>query len=117
MGKTIEKTIQSDNPVLNLLDVQHDIRKIDSDNLSPVNWGWYQEGYDHEPTDGSGPASHSSYVLHHNGPQYFDYVGDNPKVASNLHGLGDFFNDVAKQALPKTGGVFYIRGGYDNNDG
>jgi len=118
MGKSIQKTIESDeNPALDLLDVQHDIQKIASDNLPPVNWAWYQEGYDHEPTDGSGPATHSSYVLHHNGPQYFGYVGDNPKVASNLHGLGDFFTAISNQALPKSGGVFYIRGGYSNNDG
>ena len=118
LGKTIQKTVESDeNPALDLLDVQHDIQKIASDNLAPVNWGWYQEGYDHEPTDGSGPATYSSYVLHHNGPQYFGYVGDNPKVASQLHGLGDFFTDISNQALPAGGGVFYIRGGYDNNDG
>jgi phospholipase C len=117
LGKTIQETIKSDeNPALDLLDVQHDILKIAGDNLEPVNWAWYQEGYDHEPTDGSGPATHSSYVLHHNGPQYFGYIGDNPKVASHLRGLGDFFADISN-ALPTNGGVFYVRGGYNNNDG
>jgi phospholipase C len=118
MGKSIKQTIASDeNPTLDLLDVQHDIAKIAGDNLPPVLWGWYQEGYDHEPTDGSQPASHSSYIVHHNGPQYFGYVGDNPTVASNLHGLADFFADVAAKRLSSGGGVFYVRGGYDNNDG
>ena len=71
--------------------MQDDIKKIASDKLPPVNWGWYQEGYDHEPTDGAGPATYASYIIHHNGQQYFGYIGDNPKVASNLHGLNDFF--------------------------
>jgi len=116
MGSNINTLIASDeNPALDLLDVQSDIKQIAAKNL-PVRWGWYQEGYDHEPTDGSGSASHSTYIVHHNGPQYFGYVGDNPKVASNLHGLGDFFTDIAADKLGKSG-VFYIRGGYGNNDG
>ena len=118
MGKSIEKIVASDeNPALDLLDVQDDIKKIASNKLPPVNWGWYQEGYDHEPTDGTGPATYASYIIHHNGPQYFGYIGDNPKVASNLHGLNDFFGAVANKQLPDNGGVFYVRGGYDNLDG
>ncbi len=117
MGRNIEKIVASDeNPALDLLDVQDDIKKIASDKLSPVNWGWYQEGYDHEPTDGSGPATFANYITHHNGPQYFGYIGDNPKAASNLHGLNDFFSDVANKRLPSSG-VFYVRGGYGNLDG
>jgi phospholipase C len=118
MGGKIDQTIQSDeNPALDLLDVQDDVKAIWSRHLNPVNWGWYQEGYDHERTDAGGEASHASYIVHHNGPQYFGYVGDNPKVASNLHGLGDFFDDVSAKNLPAQGGVFYVRGGYANNDG
>jgi len=34
----------------------------------------------------------SDYALHHNGPQYFGYLGDNPQVLNNnLHGARDFF--------------------------
>ena len=116
MGSNIDTLIQFDeNPALDLLDVQDDIKTISHKNM-PVNWGWYQEGYDHEPTDGSGPATYATYIVHHNGPQYFGYVGDNPKVASKLHGLGDFFTNIggAKLGAP---GVFYVRGGYGNNDG
>jgi phospholipase C len=92
LGRSIESIVANDeNPALVLLDVQDDIKKIASDKLPPVNWGWYQEGYDHKPTDGTGPATYDSYITHHNGPQYFGYIGDNPKVASNLHGLNDFF--------------------------
>jgi phospholipase C len=118
MGNKIEDIIKSDeNPAMDLLDVQTDIKKIVGDQLDPVAWGWYQEGYDHEPTDGGGAATHNSYIVHHNGPQYFGYIGDNPAVASNLHGLADFFADIAAKRLPDRGGVFYVRGGYNNNDG
>jgi phospholipase C len=118
MGNKIEDIIKSDqNPAMDLLDVRNDIKKIVSDKLDPVSWGWYQEGYDHEPTDGAAAATHNSYIVHHNGPQYFGYVGDNPAVASNLHGLADFFADIAAKRLPDRGGVFYVRGGYNNNDG
>jgi phospholipase C len=118
MGSNINAIIANDqNPALDLLDVQADIKKIAATDI-PVNWGWYQEGYDHEPTDGNGPATYASYITHHNGPQYFGYLGDNTQVLStNLHGLGDFITAVNNQALPSGGGVFYVRGGYGNNDG
>ncbi len=61
-------------------------------------------------------APHASYVVHHNGPQYFGYLGDNTTELGNMHGLSQFFTDVAGQKLPAQGGVFYIRGGYANND-
>ena len=118
MGKAIQKTVQSDlNPALDLVDIQNDIRTIASNKIAPTNWGWYQEGYDLEPTDTAGTASHGTYITHHNAPQYFGYVASNPKVSSNLHGLGDFYSDVAAKKLPSAGGVFYVRGGYGNNDG
>ena len=118
MGRSIEQTIKADqNPSLDLLDVQDDIRTIASNRMAPTNWGWYQEGYDHEPTDGSGAATNATYITHHNAPQYFGYVGDNTEAMSNLHGLGDFYADVSARRLPAQGGVFYVRGGYGNNDG
>src|SRR5208283_609382 len=61
---------------------------------------------------------YTGYILHHNGPQYFGYLGDNTTVqANNLHGAHDFFDAVNGAALPASGGVFYLRGGYNNNDG
>jgi phospholipase C len=118
MGNRINEIIKSDeNPALDLTDVQADINTIASKNAA-VNWGWFQEGYDHEPTDGTGPATYASYITHHNGPQYFGYLGDNTNVLShNLHGLGDFYTAINAGALPEGGGVFYVRGGYGNNDG
>ncbi len=114
MGSEIEKTVASDrNPEFDLLDVKEDIQKIAGHGAPAVNWGWYQQGYDHEPTDTSSAASHDTYVVHHNAPQYFGYVSDNPDVNDHMHGLGDFFSDVAAKRLPASG-VFYVRGGYGN---
>ncbi len=117
MGKSIKTTVASDqNPALDLLDVEKDIKTIAGDGNPPTHWGWFQEGFDAEPTDSTATPLHSTYVIHHNGPQYFGYVGDNPVVASNLHGLNDFFGAIQNQQLGSTGGVFYVRGGYGNND-
>jgi phospholipase C len=118
MGPEINNIIASDkDPTLDLMDVQDDIKTIASQNLKQVQWGWYQEGYDHEPTDGTGPATFDNYITHHNGPQYFGYVGDNPQETKHLHGLGDFFTDIQAGAISKKPGVYYVRGGYGNNDG
>ena len=114
MGAEIEKTTATDyDPGLDLKDVQQDMVKIAGHGAPAVPWGWYQQGYNHEPTDPVGIATHKQYVIHHNGPQYFGYVADNPAVSAHLHGLGDFFDDVAGKRLPATG-VFYVRGGYGN---
>jgi len=114
----INDIIKADeNPALDLADVQADIATISAKDL-PVNWGWYQEGYDHEPTDPSGTTTYATYITHHNGPQYFGYLGDNTNVLGhNLHGLGDFYTAINAGKLPAAGGVFYVRGGYGNNDG
>ena len=131
MGSNIASVIKSDpNPRADLLDVQHDIFAIATGNPA-VNWGWYQQGFNgndvsdpYEP-QGTGtpnptndPGLYTGYVLHHNGPQYFGYLADNPQVLNNnLHGAADFFSAVENRKLPADGGVFYLRGGYDNNDG
>lgn len=118
MGTEIDKIIASDqNPTLDLPDVQNDIRTIARHRVGQVNWGWYQEGYDAEPTDSPAAPLYSTYIVHHNGPQYFGYVGDNTDQQKHLHGLADFFHDIGNKALPSNGGVFYVRGGYGNNDG
>jgi phospholipase C len=118
MGSKINTVIQSDeNPALDLADVQSDIATIAAKDVA-VNWGWYQEGYDHEPTDKPGTTTYATYITHHNAPQYFGYLGDNTKVQStNLFGLADFYDTINAGKLPAGGGVFYVRGGYGNNDG
>jgi phospholipase C len=117
MGKDIRTTTAADyDPTFDLPDVHEDIEKIAGHGVSAVNWGWYQQGYDHEINDANGTASHDGYVAHHNAPQYFGYVANNPLATTHLHGLSDFFRDVAKGRLPKSG-VFYVRGGYGNIKG
>jgi phospholipase C len=122
MGNQIGNiTAQDNNPLLDLQDVQNDITKIAGDNNKPVNWAWYQEGYDKEPTDPSNAppsALHTDYIAHHNAPQYFGYEANNPsETQKHLKGLGDFYTAIKGHALPAEGGVFYIRGGYGNLDG
>jgi len=131
MGSDIKKIIATDpNPAADLLDVQQDIQEIAAFD-KPVPWGWYQQGFNANdasdpyepqgtatPNPTNNPGLNTGYVLHHNAPQYFGYLADNPQVLnSNLHGAKDFFTAVEGRTLPNGGGVFYLRGGYDNNDG
>ena len=56
----------------------------------------------------------TGYVAHHNAPQYFGYVANNPQASTHLHGLSEFFDAMCgKKQLPASG-VFYVRGGYGN---
>jgi len=118
MGNQIESITSDDlDPTLDLTDVQQDITKIAGDHNKPVNWGWFQEGYDHESTDSTSTPTYANYIAHHNGVQYFGYEANNPgETQKHLKGLGDFFTAIDANALPAEGGVFYIRGGYGNLD-
>ncbi|GAC1366290.1 MAG: hypothetical protein NVSMB44_29670 [Ktedonobacteraceae bacterium] len=102
-----------------LSDVKNDIPFIANTDQAAVPWGWYEEGYSKEPTDpNQGPTdangTHASYITHHNGPQYFGYIANNPQMSKNLHGLQDFFTAVDQKSLSSNGGVFYLKGGYKN---
>ena len=122
MGNQIMNiTAQDNNPLFDLQDVQSDLEKIAGSGYKPVNWAWYQEGYDREPTDPAGASAaelHTDYIAHHNAPQYFGYEANNPsETKKHMKGLGDFYTAVKDGALPVGGGVFYVRGGYGNLDG
>lgn len=113
-GKNVADVLSQDpNYSDDTADIQQDIPYILDFGANPVNWGWFQEGYGLESTDTDGIASHRSYVSHHNGAQYFGYISNTPGVRASMHGLTDFFTDMANNSLP-DGGVFYIRGGYKN---
>jgi phospholipase C len=112
-GELYDIVMQDKAPTTNLADVAADIDEIVGNNSLRTPWGWYEEGYDHEPTDPTSTPTHSAYVTHHNGPQYFGYVSDNPEMSASLHGLNDFFADMLYHNLPDHG-VFYVRGGYTN---
>jgi phospholipase C len=119
-------TAQDRHPATDLADVGADVETIAArDRIVP--WGWYQQGYGPEPFDGTALTEwgrdvfahappHAAYITHHNGPQYFGYIGDNPAMSAHLHGLAQFYDDVSQHRLPAQGGVFTIRGGYYNND-
>lgn len=98
-------------------DIDDDVPAIAAGQHPAVPWGWYEEGFDREPTDGPDPldanGNHASYVTHHNGPQYFGYVANNDAMRAHLHGLNDLREAIAKRALPASG-VFYVKGGYQN---
>ena len=115
-GRTLPDALKTDrHPDSNLADVQQDIPAIVKADRPAFPWGWYEEGYDREPNE-AGAATHESYIGHHNGAQYFGYVADNPAMSANLHGLGDFFTDMAAGKLPESG-LFFIRGGYTDITG
>jgi phospholipase C len=119
-GTQIKAQTSADrDPLHDLADVQQDIPAIAAHNVAALPWAWYEEGYDHEPTDpAAAPAegSHASYIGHHNGPQYFGYIANNPKISANLHGLEDFFADMVSKKLPPSG-LFFVRGGFTNLQG
>jgi len=120
-GKTLAATTKADaDPDDDLADIRRDIPAISASGKQRVAFGWYEEGYDREPTD-PGPTdaegTHASYIAHHNGPQYFGYVANNPKLRADLHGLQDFFDAIDHRTLPKAGGLFYVKGGYQNTLG
>jgi len=126
LGEDANTVAKSDTDAKrDLADVQNDIPFIASHDKPAVPFGWYEEGYGKAPTDGDSDADdddgpvdafglHASYVTHHNGPQYFGYVANNPKIREQLHGLQDFFTALDQKTLPKAGGVFYVKGGFRN---
>ena len=100
-------------------DVRDDIAFLSQSGQKAIPWAWFEEGYDKEPTDpDQGPTdangTHASYITHHNGPQYFGYIANNPDLSANLRGLQDFFAAVGQESLPSDGGVFFVKGGYQN---
>lgn len=119
MGDQIHNITAEDlDPSFDLADVQEDIVKIAGDHNKPVNWAWYEEGYDQEPTDPTTGATHADYIAHHDAPQYFGYEANNPyETKKHMKGLGDFYTAIKSKSLPSEGGVFYVRGGYGNIDG
>jgi len=93
---------------LDVDDIRDDIAVLAHGGRAPVPWGWYQEGF---TDDGSG--TYPAYVAHHNAPQYFGYIRQNPALWSRVHDLTEFFPAVAQGALGDRG-VFFVKGGYKN---
>ncbi len=124
LGSSAANTTSHDhNPAIDLTDVKNDVQFLSRLKRKSVAFGWYQEGYgdekpasgddDDDPTDAAGV--HASYITHHNGPQYFGYISNNPEMRKQLHDLGDFLKAVKNRTLPPAGGVFYVKGGEKNS--
>ncbi|MBC5824843.1 MAG: phosphoesterase [Candidatus Eremiobacteraeota bacterium] len=118
-GRSLAETAKYDrNANGDLSDIEDDIRMLGIQGVQkPIPWGWYEEGYGNERNDGADPTDaegrHASYVTHHNGPQYFGYIANNPRMRAHLHSLSDFFSAVKHRSVP-AGGVYYLKGGYRN---
>jgi phospholipase C len=57
-GRGVTAAMQQDRtPDADLADIRNDIPFVQSRDGQPVNWRWYEEGYDHEPNEPAGPAS------------------------------------------------------------
>jgi len=124
MGGELRSVVKADRDSEgDLEDVREDVDFISNLKKASVPFGWYQEGYDNKPVSTepgckNDPVDanrvHASYITHHNGPQYFGYIANNPKMREQLHGLVDFHDSLKNKTLPQRGGVFYVKGGYRN---
>ncbi len=89
-------------------DVKDDIGELGRLEHRAISWAWYQEGF------GNGEGNdHPAYIAHHNAPQYFGYIRQNPSMWSGEHDLLDFFSMMEKQQLPSQSVVF-VKGGQLN---
>lgn len=89
-------------------DVKDDIGELTRLNHQAIPWAWYQEGF------GNGQGlDHPGYIPHHNSPQYFGYIRQNPAMWNGEHDLLDFFSMMEGRQLPAQSVVF-IKGGAAN---
>lgn len=121
-GTITAKTGADRDPRTDLADVGDDVGFIQHLDHHRIAWRWFEEGYSAKPVpDDLGPKDaagvHASYITHHNGPQYFGYVSNNPKMAADMQGLRAFYGAVKGGTLPAEGGVFYVKGGFINGMG
>jgi phospholipase C len=125
-GKALATITPTDrDPKGDLGDVTDDVAAITAGGKDEVGWGWYQEGFvgatPVDEDDSTGPVDAAgrnlSYVTHHNGPQYFGYISNNPQMAAHMHGMLDFFKAVTSGSLSDAGGLYYVKGGSRNSFG
>jgi phospholipase C len=120
-GRSIGSVVENDRyRESDLADIEDDVAYLTHQGGKTLDWGWYQEGFGSPHDDSQGPAvqgTHAGYITHHNGPQYFGYIANNDTLAAHLHGLRDFYSALRAGGLPSSGGVFYVKGGYENELG
>lgn len=99
--KATEAKVDSD-------DIKQDIGELAKLDHKAVPWAWFQEGLGNGKGD-----DHPAYIPHHNAPQYFGYIRENPKMWAGEHDLLDFFTVMKDRSLPAKSVVF-IKGGMHN---
>ncbi|HYL27384.1 MAG TPA: alkaline phosphatase family protein, partial [Candidatus Nitrosotalea sp.] len=92
-------------------DVADDIMFLNAKAQAPVNWAWYEQGYDN-PAD----PQRATLVTHHLAPHYFGYIANNPTMDRHVLDITRFTSDVANGKLG-DGGLFYLKGGFGSNLG
>jgi phospholipase C len=90
--------------------VARDLGAVAASGRAPIPWGWYQDGYV-SPT-----VALPGYETHHNAPQYFGYLRQNDVFWKNVHDVRSMLNRLRDGTLPGSG-IFYIKGGSQNNFG
>jgi|SRR5579863_1229793 len=90
--------------------VARDLGAVAASGRTPIPWGWYQEGYV-SPT-----FALPGYETHHNAPQYFGYLRQNDVFWKNVHDVRTMLDGLQNGTLPAPG-IFYIKGGSQNNFG
>jgi phospholipase C len=88
-------------------DIKEDINVLAHSGRSAVPWGWYQEGFAFKPGATTSPA----YVTHHNAPQYFGYLRQNPYFWSGEHDVTELIPRIEQGTLGDRG-VIFVKGGY-----
>jgi phospholipase C len=92
-------------------DVRDDVAALRARGDTPVNWTWYEQGYDN-PAD----PKRVTLVTHHLAPHYFGYVANNASMDRHVADITRFASDVGQGNLG-AGGVFYLKGGFASSLG
>jgi phospholipase C len=90
--------------------VERDLGAVIAQNRAPIPWAWYQEGYV------SPSLALPGYETHHNAPQYFGYLRNNPVFWDDVHGVRPLLDALRAGTLPDSG-VFYVKGSSKNEFG
>lgn len=102
-GRDADKDAKAD-----IGDVKKDIGELARLDYKAIPWAWYQEGFGNGQGD-----DHPGYIPHHDSPQYFGYIRQNPRMWNGVHDLLDFFTVMKNHQLPPKSVVF-IKGGAQN---
>jgi phospholipase C len=98
----------ADQAVVDASGVANDITMLAGTKKPAIDWGWYQEGF---IDDGSG--MYPAYVAHHDAPQFFGYIRQNPPLWNHVHDLTELFGAIDRGTLADHSVVF-VKGGYKN---